>query len=75
MGVRFHELKTGDWFTFYGSDREYQYLGNGWYGRAYSGGPWHKSESDNPRVFLLTLEHAAAMDRWHDAITSEREVV
>lgn len=56
------DLKTGDWFEFADRPvgrfvREYCYYGNGWFGRPYSGGPWHTRES--PRVFLLSLEHEA----------------
>lgn len=31
-------------FRFPGSDVVYTYRGNGWYGKPYSGGPWHSEE-------------------------------
>ena len=40
MGLR--DLKVGQWFRFASGQVEWQYRGNGWFVRAYSGGPYHR---------------------------------
>jgi hypothetical protein len=48
------ELRVGEWFTLEGYIVQYQYLGNGWYGRPYSGGPFYTP--DNPVVVPFEFE-------------------
>ena len=59
--ILLRDLKDGDWFAFAKHpEYVYRYQGNGWYGRPYSGGPWHTLE--NPRVFLCSLEHSENLE-------------
>jgi hypothetical protein len=43
--VQLWELRTDDLFSIEGELATYRYYGKGWYGRPYSGGPWHSEES------------------------------
>lgn len=55
--MNYQTLKTGQWFRFLDPDRSpaiWQYRGNGWFGRPYTGGPWHIK--DNPRVEVVVSE-------------------
>lgn len=55
------KLQTGQWFSFAPNPDGtwsdcYQYMGNGWYGRAYSGGPWHKPADTQVHVLSDELQ-------------------
>jgi len=67
------QLIVGQWFAFK-IDHDawsecYQYNGNGWYGRAYSGGPWRKA--DDTLVFVLNDEETALCEKQKQALIDE----
>ena len=47
------QLKTGDLFAEAGALVTCEYYGNGWYGRPYSGGPWHVPQTQDFPVDLV----------------------
>lgn len=67
------QLIVGQWFAFKIDHNDwsecYQYNGNGWYGRVYSGGPWHKA--DETLVFVLSDEETALCEKQKQALIDE----
>ncbi len=51
--MQLRDLKTGDLFAKAGELITSTYYGNGWYGRPYSGGPWHVPQARNFPVDLV----------------------
>jgi len=68
------QLEVDQWFSFTpdsdGTWGEcYKYMGNGWYGRAYSGGPWHKT--DDTQVYILNDHLQALCNKQEQALIAE----
>lgn len=68
------QLQAGQWFSFIPNPNGiwsycYQYQGNGWYGRAYSGGPWHKP--NDTQVYLLRPELQDLCNKQQQALFDE----
>ena len=51
--MQLRDLKTGDLFAKAGELITSTYYGNGWYGRPYSGGPWHVPQAQDFPVDLV----------------------
>ena len=51
--MQLRDLKTGDLFAKAGELITATYCGNGWYGRPYSGGPWHVPQAQDFPVDLV----------------------
>lgn len=64
------DLRVGQWFAFKPTDGTwsecYKYQGNGWHGRVYSGGPWHKPV--DTQVYVLSDELQAICDKQEQAL-------
>jgi hypothetical protein len=69
--MRFKDLEVGQWFRFdcLTGFTEYQCDGNGWYGRPYSGGPWHTRA--NPDVTLVQPEVVRRLEARFEAFYQE----
>ena len=69
------QLEVDQWFSFVPNQPDvlwsfcYRAMGNGWYGRAYSGGPWHKA--DDTQVFVLSDELQALCNKQEQALIAE----
>ena len=69
LGLRLRDLTSNDVFRFADRDTIFEYHGNGWYGRPYSGGPWNCD--DNPSVIQLEGEERESAIRSFAAIRDE----
>jgi len=71
------QLEVDQWFSFEPTQGDwahcYKAMGNGWYGRAYSGGPWHKA--DDTQVFVLSDELQALCNKQEQALHNEYRAV
>lgn len=68
------QLQVGQWFSFEPNPDGtwahcYKYQGNGWHGRAYSGGPWHKA--DDTQVYILNDHLQALCNKQEQALIAE----
>lgn len=56
------QIPVGRWFRFAAliGSVEYRHDGEGWYGRPYSGGPWH--QQNDPPVTPCTEAECTALD-------------
>lgn len=68
------QVPTGMWFSFIPNPNGewvycYRYQGNGWYGRAYSGGPWHKP--DATPAYILSAQLQDLCNKQEQALINE----